>query len=281
MSFIYIFLSAFLENFIFKQVNKLENRNFHSSILFFISATVLLIVYFSIYTFNPADFSFLYETLFYFQIILELLVFYLYRENYYQNKDNYTMINMFVFSTIYLMPILAFTYNSIFIFNNSLDIKYDSFYEAFIFSLTLFILSLIYYLDKIRNKEIKNFKLLVLLLIVLLHSMYFSVKIIQTYNGFLIYSFIQFIVAIYFFILSNKEPKEISLKKVGLYLAWPFVFIFYVLAANIMAVEFITIFKRVSQILSAMILDRKILKKDTILIFSIVLISLIFYNYKV
>lgn len=276
-----MFLSAFLENFIFKKINSLENRNFNSFIMFLISSFVLFFVYMIFYNFNANDFSFLFQWKFYLQIILELLVFYLYRENYYHNKNNYTMINMFVFSTIYLMPILAFVYSSIFIFDTSLDIKYDSFLEAFFFSFSLFILSVIYYISKIKNKEIKNLKLLILLLFVLLNSMYFSVKLVQTYNGFLIYSSIQIVIALYFLVLSKKESKQIDFKRVALYFLWPFVFIFYVLAASLIAVEFVTIFKRISQIISAMVLDKKIILKDLILISLIILITILFYIYKV
>lgn len=193
-----MFLSAFLENFLYKKINSYENRNFQSFLMFLISSIILLIIYSFMYDFNKEDFSFIYEWKFYLLNLLELFVFYLYRENYHQNSGNYTMINMFVFSTIYLMPILAFFYNSIFIFNKNLDIQYDSFFEATVFSFILFALTLFYYVDKIKNKKIKNLPLLLLLLFTLLNTMYFSVKIVQTYNGFLVYSFIQFLIAINF-----------------------------------------------------------------------------------
>jgi hypothetical protein len=276
-----MFLSAFFENFLYKKVNSLENRNFHSSVMFFISSITLLIFYLIFYKFNYLDFYFFYQWKFYLLTFLELLVFYLYRENYFQNKNNYTMINMFIFSTIYLMPILAFLYNHIFIFNKDLDLKYESFFEAFIFSFVLFVLSMIYYIDKIKSKQIKNIKLLLLLLIILLNTMYFSVKIIQTYNGFLVYCFIQMVISINFFILSKNESKKISIQRFALYLVWPFIYLFYFFAASLVAVEFIVIFKRVSQIIAAMLIDKKIVFKDAILIFLIILVSTLFYLYKV
>ncbi len=276
-----MFLSAFLENFLYKKINSYENRNFQSFLMFLISSIILLIIYSFMYDFNKEDFSFIYEWKFYLLNLLELFVFYLYRENYHQNSGNYTMINMFVFSTIYLMPILAFFYNSIFIFNKNLDIQYDSFFEATVFSFILFALTLFYYVDKIKNKKIKNLPLLLLLLFTLLNTMYFSVKIVQTYNGFLVYSFIQFLIAINFFILSRKESKTITLKKILLYTVWPFIYFLYFIAASLIAVEFITIFKRVSQIIAAMIIDKKVIIKDAILIAMIIFISILFYLYKV
>ncbi len=276
-----MFLSAFLESFLYKKINSYENRNFQSFLMFLISSIILLIIYSFMYDFNKEDFSFIYEWKFYLLNLLELFVFYLYRENYHQNSDNYTMINMFVFSTIYLMPILAFFYNSIFIFNKNLDIQYDSFFEATVFSFILFALTLFYYVDKIKNKKIKNLPLLLLLLFTLLNTMYFSVKIVQTYNGFLVYSFIQFLIAINFFILSRKESKTITLKKILLYTVWPFIYFLYFIAASLIAVEFITIFKRVSQIIAAMIIDKKVIIKDAILIAMIIFISILFYLYKV
>ncbi len=276
-----MFLSAFLENFLYKKINSYENRNFQSFLMFLISSIILLIIYSFMYDFNKEDFSFIYEWKFYLLNLLELFVFYLYRENYHQNSGNYTMINMFVFSTIYLMPILAFFYNSIFIFNKNLDIQYDSFFEATVFSFILFALTLFYYVDKIKNRKIKNLPLLLLLLFTLLNTMYFSVKIVQTYNGFLVYSFIQFLIAINFFILSRKESKTITIKKILLYTVWPFIYFLYFIAASLIAVEFITIFKRVSQIIAAMIIDKKVIIKDAILIAMIIFISILFYLYKV
>lgn len=280
MSFIYMFMHAFLESLLYKKLNGIENRNFHSSMMFLISSISLFAIYIFYYGFNNEDFLFLKDWKFYLLTILEIGVFYLYRENYYQNKNNYTMINMFVFSTIYLMPILAFIYNPIFNFNSNLDIKYNSFYEALIFSLILFFLTSIYYANKIKNKEVKNLKLLILLLVVLLNTLYFSVKVVQTFNGILVYAFIEIVIAIYFIMLCKNETKHISLKRVGLYFAWPILFVFYVLAASTIAVEFIAIFKRVSQLISAMILDKKVYRKDFILIILIILVSICFYIYK-
>lgn len=276
-----MFLSAFLENFLFKKVNSFENRNFQSSIMFFISSFVLFLIYILFYEQVKSDLDFLQDWKFYLLIFLEISVFYLYRENYHQNKDNYTMVNMFVFSTIYLMPVLTFIYNSFFVFNTTLDVKYDSILEAIIFSMVLFILTTIYYIDKIKSREVKNLKLLLALLFILLNSMYFSVKTIQTYNGFLAYSIIQILIAFYFLFLSRKESKKINLKNIGVYTLWPFIYVLYLIASALIAVEFIAVFKRVSQVLSAMVLDRKIIKKDALLIFLIVLVSALFYLYKI
>lgn len=284
MSFIYMFFHAFLENFLYKRLNTLENKNFQSSLMFLVSSVTLFSIYLLFFGFNSQDFIFLNDGKFYLLCGLELGVFYLYRENYNQNKNNYTMVNMFVFSTIYLMPLLAFFYNEIFTFNKSLDIKYESFFEAFIFSFVLFILTSIYYISKIKNKEVNNLKLLLLLVFILLNTMYFAVKIVQTYNGFLIYSFIQIVITINFFILSqkgaNKESKSITLKDFAFYFLWPAYFVLFFIAAGLMSVEFITISKRISQIISAMILDKKVLRKDFILIGLIFIVTIIFYFYK-
>jgi hypothetical protein len=279
-----MFFHAFLENFIYKRINTKDNKNFQSSIMFLISSVTLFLIYLTFFGFKNEDFLFLKDYKFYILCFLEIGVFYLYRENYNQNKNNYTMVNMFVFSTIYLMPIMAYFYNQIFSFDSSLDIKYESFIEAFIFSFTLFILTSIYYISKIKNKEVKNLKLLILLLFVLLNTMYFAVKTVQTYNGFLIYSFIQIVITINFFILSqkgkNKEQKTITLKDIVFYFLWPIYFSLFFLAAALMSVEFVTISKRISQIISAMILDKKVIKKDFILIGFIFIITICFYFYK-
>lgn len=276
-----MFFHAFLENFLYKRINTLVNKNFQSSLMFLISSIVLFFIYLTFYGFNSQDFHFLKDWKFYLLCFLEIGVFYLYRENYNQNKDNYTMVNMFVFSTIYLMPIMAFFYNEIFNFDKSLNIKYNSFFEAFIFSFILFVLTTIYYISKIKNKEIKNLKLLVLLIFILLNTMYFAVKNVQTYNGFLIYSFIQVIIAINFFYFARNESKKITLKDFSFFFLWPAYFVLFFLAAGLMSVEFVTISKRISQIISAMILDKRIVRKDFILIVLIFIVTLVFYFYKI
>lgn len=246
---------------------------------------LLFLIYLTFFGFNSQDFLFLKDWKFYLLTVLEIGVFYLYRENYNQNKDNFTMVSMFIFSSIYLMPIMAFFYNQLFSFDNSLDIQYKSFIEAFIFSFTLFILTSIYYISKIKNKEVKNLKLLLILVFVLLNTMYFAVKTVQTYNGFLIYSFIQIVITINFYFLSqkgaNRESKSITLKDFAFYFLWPAYFVLFFIAAGLMSVEFITISKRISQIISAMILDKKVIRKDLYLIGLIFLVTIIFYIYKV
>ena len=278
-----MFFHAFLENFLYKKINNLTNKNFHSSLMFLVSSITLFLIFLIFFEIDKSDFLFLKDWKFYLLTFLEIGVFYLYRENYNQNKDNYTMVNMFVFSTIYLMPILAFFYNQIFSFDTKLNIEYESFFEVFIFSFVLFVLTTTYYVSKIKDKEIKNLKLLLLLVFVLLNTMYFAVKNVQTYNGFLIYSFIQIIISINFFILSKKEKEsyEFKIKNFLFYFLWPIYFVLFFLAAALMSVEFVTISKRVSQIVSAMLLDRKVLKKDLYLIGLIILITIIFYFYKV
>lgn len=280
-----MFFHAFLENFLYKRINNLENKNFQSSLMFLVSSITLFLVYLIFFGFKTEDFLFFKDWKFYLLVILEIGVFSLYRENYNQNKDNYTMVNMFVFSTIYLMPIMAFFYNQIFVFDTSLDIHYESFFEALIFSSILFLLTTIYYISKIKNKEVKNLKLLLLLVFVLLNTMYFAVKNVQTYNGFLVYSFIQIVIAINFFIISQngkiKESKKITLMNFFFYFLWPIYFILFFIAAGMMSVEFVTISKRISQIVSAMLLDKKVIRKDAYLIALIFLVSIVFYLYKI
>lgn len=53
------------------------------------------------------------------------------------------------------------------------------------------------------------------------------------------------------------------------------------IAAGMMSVEFVTISKRISQIVSAMLLDKKVIRKDAYLIALIFLVSIVFYLYKI
>jgi hypothetical protein len=179
------------------------------------------------------------------------------------------------------MPVVAYFYNSIFSFNNALDVQYDSILEAIVFSSVLFVLTLLYYIDKIKKRTVNDFKLLILLLIVLLNTMYFAIKTMQTFNGFLVYAFIQFMIALYFLAKGRNEDKKITVKDFYIFTLWPFLFVLIITAANLISVEFFNIFKRISQVVSAMILDKNFIRKDFMIIFMIIVVTFIFYFYKV
>lgn len=85
-----MFFHAFLENLIYKRINTSDNKNFQSSMMFLISSITLFFIYLIFFGFNQEDFLFLKDYKFFILCFLEIGVFYLYRENYNQNKNNYT-----------------------------------------------------------------------------------------------------------------------------------------------------------------------------------------------
>jgi len=288
MGFVLIFVASFFENYGYKKINTSTQRNFTTSIVYITSALIL----FLIGTFTELNFNFLDDKKFYILLFLESAVAYLYREIYYRNHAHYTLVNLFVFSTVYLMPIVAFFYDGIFSFEGSLRINYEGFYEAFVFSITLMVLTFFYYRDKISSQEINGIPILLLLLIFMLHSMYFAIKMIQSYNGFLLFSFIHLWIGFLFFLfaLRVKENFSLSLEQTRkiwyIPLLWPFIFTFVILGASMLAVEFVTNIKRIGQILTAYYLDKRenltvFSLKDKIVIFLLIVVTIVFYLYKV
>lgn len=283
----FILLTSFFENVGYKKINSTLARNFSTFLMLFFSSFTMFFVYILFYDFSFSDFAFLSDYKFFILLFLEILVVYFFRENYNYHKENFVVVNMFIFSTIFIMPLVTYYYNDFFDFNSKNNIDYKNIFEAMGFSGLLFLLWLGYFYDKFKIKSEINYKLLFILLLVLINVMYFSIKMIQTYNGFVVYFFIDLFISILFLIsafYSGENINTLNLKKpVDFYKYGLFgiAVIFAVLSALFLAVEFVTIFKRVGQIIAGVVIDKKkIANKDLMIISLIAVSAAIFYIYK-
>lgn len=277
-------LVSLCEGIVYKNINGAQNRNFITFLYSLAVVIGLLVVSFlptvlitGEFDYNK-EFSFLYSKWFYFQILLECCGAWLYREAYYIYKDKYTVVNMFMFSTVFMMPIYAFIMNQVIDLNHDVT-SIESFKEASIISLFLFIATVIYFYNKFKFKEIKDLKILVVLAFTMLNCLYFSTKLIQSYNGVLVYVFICLIIALNFLILAYKAKEEfkvIEKKKQTWFLlsVKPFMQLIYIKSMFFIPVELTPIVRRLSQLISGIIIDRTFLNKSESL--GILIIVLVF-----
>lgn len=282
-----VMIASLGEGLIYKNINEAKNRNFITtlnfvSILIFFTAVSLIPTILATDNFEfSKEFSFLFNKWFYFVLILELAGQWLYREAYYIYKDRFTIVNMFMFSTVFLMPVYAFMLNKVINLDHSVT-AIKSLNEALITSSLLFISMIIYFYDKFKFKEIKDVKILLVLSFTMLNCLYFTTKLIQSYNGVFVYIFIMVVLMCYFFALTLKAKEELKVTKnkkatYGLLLVRPFLALAYIKGVAYIPVEIAPIVRRLSQLSAGVIIDKKVLQPKEILGISII-VAVFVYN---
>lgn len=131
------------------------------------------------------------------------------------NEENLTICYFVNFLSIAIIPFVSIFLMYIFEFKNTLEIEYKSFYHVIGLSASLFILSTLFYIDKLRNKSIKKVNWLITAFIIGSFATVFSSKLMQEYdptNYMIVATIINFIAFITIF--SAKEAKDyFELKK--------------------------------------------------------------------
>lgn len=154
------------------------------------------------------------------------------------------------------------------------------------------VLSCLFFIDKVKAGKINNMPLLVAYPIFLSFTMYLYGNLIQTTSSFLVYAFIMMSLSVMFMITAwlKRELNDINkntFKSIfPIILIWLCIVPLNVLSLKILAVEFVTIIKRVCQILVGVLLDKHFKNdslvplKDKIIIFIIIIITMLLYFYR-
>jgi len=252
------------------------------------------------------DFSFFKDIKFWIALTLENMSFYLLILNL-RKKNTFSSIAFSSFSTIYLIIIISYIYKNYFGIEVPVSSPYNSLIEVIGFSFFFFVLNLLYFYDKLNKKDVKSPIILIIFAIFLANTLFFAILMFQTYQSFLVYSFIFMSFVIHFstkLFLSHKykdikklillrtynkiEKKEI-IKNSTLYIVlYFFTFLLSVISGKLLAVEFFAIFKRTGSITSAYVIDgiilkgdqRKIIKKKDILILVTILLTGIYLFFR-
>lgn len=285
LSFMMLFTIAFISTFNLKimAVEK-QVKNLSSTVMLGSSAIVSFSVFYLFYD----DLSFVDEAnnvfssyQIYLNLGIELLALWVARTNYERNGNNITSINVTMFLSLLLVPIISYFMTEPLGFSDTLIINYKSQYEMWLFILLMTVLLSGFFAGKLKG-HINNWKFLIFTPIILSFTMFLTSKMMQLHNAYFIYGIIALVNAVIFgFIaIGKKEIKNLESKhkKHFMIIALPsIVFVpMNAIVVKIIAVEFITLLKRVAQILTGIIVDKMYNNKNTVNTKDKAIIGLIF-----
>lgn len=192
----------------------------------------------------------------------------LFRKNYEINGNNLTAINFSLFLSLVLVPIYGFFLNDLLGFQSTITIGYKSTTEFLIFTGLILFCVILFFIDKLKG-EINNLFILFLLPIIFSNNMFVTSKLMQSYDPFFAYSFVVLFMGLLFLFLAikSKEFKNLNKSHIKiisfLFVTWIVAIPANTLTVKFLAVEFVTLLKRVSQLISGLILDKMYNQNNT------------------
>jgi hypothetical protein len=285
LSFLMLFTIAFISTFNLKRMAvERKVKNISSSIML-ISSTV---VSYSVFIFFSGENSFIEEAniLFssyqiYLCIFVEMLGLWIARTNYEKNGDNITAINVTMFLSLLLVPIVSYFLTSPMGFSETINVNYESQYELWIFIGLMTVLLSGFFVGKL-NGHINNWVFLLLTPVVLSFTMFITTKLMQLHDAYFVYGTIALINSIIFgsIALIKKEQKSLHKGQTNHFLLLSLSSILFVplnaIVVKLIAVEFITLLKRIAQILTGSIVDHLHGNKNNMNTKDKIIVSLIF-----
>lgn len=99
------------------------------------------------------------------------------------NENNLTIVYFIGFLSISITPFSSIFLMYVFNFQNTIEVEYKSFYHVIGLSISLIILSILFFLNKLKNRNINGFKVLFLSFLLGSFVSVFSSKLMQEYNA--------------------------------------------------------------------------------------------------
>lgn len=193
-------------------IQKIQNefykiKYFNSTLISIIGAVFLCILYFD--KFNYAALSFLGDYRFYLAQVLSIIFMILQIKSRKANEHNLTICYFINFLSIAIVPFTSIIIISLFTFNNTIEIEYKNSSDVYLLSISLLVLSVFFYLDKLKNKSVNNIGLLISIFFMGAFSGVFAGKMMQEYNPFLYMTVATiFNIGIFFLISLFKEKNS-------------------------------------------------------------------------
>lgn len=193
-------------------------------------------------------------------LLLELAGFMLTRENFHHNHGNVTAIKCALFSSLIMVPVFSVLLGPHLGMPSRLVVNYASLGEFFLCMAVVGVLLLAYFYDKVSTSGIRHWGYLLLTPVSLSLSMTLSASFIQQYNGFAVMLMASLFNGGVFLLLAwrRREHKmaqtPLSLRGyclLGSVLLVPI----NVLGMSMVAAEFATLMKRLSQLLVGVAID--------------------------
>lgn len=295
LSFLMLFALSFISTFNLKRISvEKEIKNISTSVMLFSSAFVSYLIFF-IFTSDGNLKEQLVSVFSGYQIYaclaFELFSLYLARTNYDKNGNNVTAINVTMFFSLLIVPIISYYLTIPMGFTGTHEVNYESQIEMWLFIGVMSILLSGFFIGKFKG-VINNWFFLVATPICLSFTIFITSKLMQMHDGYLVYGTVALSNFIVFFIFSilKKEHKKLKSehKNHMMLMIFPsFLFIpFNTIAVSLIAVEFFTLLKRISQILTGIIVDYmhgnkgNVNKKDKIIISLILVSAMVLYYFR-
>jgi hypothetical protein len=289
-----LFILTFVEIFCTKRtlVYK-EHKNILTTLLVISSIIVSMLIYFyQEGTLNGDNLTIFLDWKLYAALSINSLSFFIIRKNYEINGENITAIQFSMFSSLILVIIISYFFSGFLGFNDALNIKYTSINQMLLFLSIYLILIVVFFWGKFKNQNIPSMNLLIVMSIMASLSSFFNTKMMQIYNGYLMYTLLSISSLLLFssMILYKKEHKKIKSidKKNALTImaSWGALSPIYIFVNTVMPVEFLAIFKRTLSIVSGFIWDKflstssksNLNLKDFIVIGLIIFTTVVYYN---
>lgn len=221
-------------------------------------------------------------------IILEYIGLIALRTNYKANGNNVTAINFSLFFSLSIVPILAFYLNEPLGFENTMQINYKSSNEFLAFTSGLTVLVLLYFVDKIKG-HIAHWGHLLFTPVIMSVNIFLTAKMMQDNNPYVVSIIICMtnLIIISLSLINSNEFKELKQEHkkplLKVFAGGNFVYPLNAVVVQLIAVEFITILKRIAQIITGVITDKiyknenTVNKKDIIIIILIFIIGVTMY----
>jgi hypothetical protein len=192
---------------------------------------------------------------------LEVVAFITGRATYITNSKNVGFINFAVFSSVFIIPIMGIIYMPFLPFTGTIEVSYSSNQEQIFIIFTLIGLFSLLFFRSYKSQSIGNIYWILALALALPHAMFFSVKNMQMFDPVIyLLSMLSISLVLYLLLLvkekeyllhSNKYNKQYLITLVSA----AGIYIFVSIAVKFIAVEFLTIVKRVFQIKGGMLID--------------------------
>lgn len=262
-----IFVFTYFENSFYKSHNASGVKYFD---LFAVFATigflfsVVGVVRFSVFGEGFAgSLDFFSDWRFWVWVSFELVGMFTLNLNYMANPTNHTAINVGVFFTVLLTPMVVYFLDPLFGFEDTLGVSlFDSLYNVGLYMIFYFFIGCLYFYPKIRGREVNSPHLIAVTTVALLMSFYVEVKILQTYsfNWFIYASFELMLSLVYLWYSFRREKgsrRSFAISHIKSGLLYTFYGSLNLVAFTLLATEVAVLARRVSQILSGMITDGK------------------------
>lgn len=166
-------------------IQKLQNefykyKYFNSALLALVGSIFLVIT--NIARVDYHDFTFLKDYRFYLSQIISVIFMIVQFKSRKLNEHNVTICYFVNFLSLAIVPFISIGLMHLFSFKNTIEVQYESKSDIYLLSLSLFVLAIFFYIDKLKSKSINGFKVLFMAFLFGAVSGVFGSKMMQEYN---------------------------------------------------------------------------------------------------